>query len=302
MPVSAADTRLDALRTPEGAFTMVALDQRESLREMFPPGPGGELADDAMLVDFKAVATRTLSPLASGMLLDHPFGVPGRSRPEALDAGCGLLLAADRLHSTRGVGVVSTDLDPAIDDAYVVEARADALKYLVIWRRGDDAFRPQLDAFLQLAARTGLPTFVEGIVRPPLGEQWRSTRDRFDAILEAADDLSRAASVYKAEIPGYVAHDLSQVEAEARMMTDTIDVPWVVLSNGVNREDFADAVASACSGGADGFLAGRAIWADTVADPDPAASMADRSVARLEKLATLVADARESAVPKERVR
>ncbi|WP_308797892.1 hypothetical protein [Agromyces silvae] len=302
MPASAADTRLEALRSPEGAFTMVALDQRESLREMFPPGPDGELVDDAALAEFKAAATRTLSPLASGMLLDHPLGVPGRFRPAALAAGCGLLLAADRLHSARGVGVMSTDLDPAIDAAYVSHVRADALKYLVIWRRGDDDFRADLEAFLNLASRAGLPTFIEGIVRPPLGEQWRSTRDRFDAILEAANDLSRDASVYKAEVPGYVAQDVSGVEAEAKVLTETIDVPWVVLSNGVERDDFADAVAAACAGGADGFLAGRAIWADTVSDPDPAASMAERSVARLETLKALVADARRGSLAEDPIR
>jgi len=288
MPASPPDPRLEPLRTEQGDYAMVALDQRESLREMFPPLADGALVDDATLVAFKGDATRVLSPFASGMLLDHPLGTGGVGRPVVLAEHCGLLLAADRLHSVRGAGVTASALDTDLTRDVVQELRADALKYLVIWRRDDDGFRSDLAAFHALAEATGLPTFVEGIVRPPVGEEWRSPRDRFDAIQEAARDLSRGAGVYKAEVPGYSPGDLDSVESEAGELSTGIDVPWVVLSNGVAQADFPGAVAASRAGGAAGFLAGRAVWSDTVADPDPATALAERSVARLHALKDIV--------------
>lgn len=287
------DARLAALRTPDGDFAMVALDQRESMREMLPTGGGGELAGDERLSDFKSAAAAILGPHASGVLLDHPLGAPGPHRPAHLSESTGLLLAADELHSVRGAGVVSSSLDPAVTAELARGVGADALKYLVIWRRGDDSFRDSLEQFHALAGVAGLPTFVEGIVRPAHDGTWASPRDRFDAIQEAALDLARGASVYKAEVPGYRPGELGEVEAESRQLTAAIGIPWVVLSNGVERSDFVGAVAASCAGGAHGFLAGRAIWSDVVAEPDAAAALRSRSVDRVNELRSTVRAARE---------
>ena len=61
-----------------------------------------------------------------------------------------------------------------------------------------------------------------------------------------------------------------------------------MLSQGVPVDKFANAVEIACRNGASGFLAGRAIWADTVREPDYAAAIRTRSVARLKDLIAIV--------------
>jgi sulfofructosephosphate aldolase len=66
----------------------------------------------------------------------------------------------------------------------------------------------------------------------------------------------------------------------------TVPVPWVVLSQGVTIEDFPQAVRTACAAGASGFLAGRAIWSDTLSDPSPL--LRSRAVDRLKRLAEVV--------------
>ncbi len=67
-----------------------------------------------------------------------------------------------------------------------------------------------------------------------------------------------------------------------------IPVPWVVLSQGVARDDFPAAVRAACRAGASGMLAGRAIWSDLVGSAEPAAGLRARSVPRLRRLAAIV--------------
>ncbi len=284
-----------ALEAPGGGFTMVALDQRESLRRMFPLVHGAE-ADDETLRAFKRAAIRVLSPLASAVLLDRPLAVP-ETRPAELADGCALILAADVLEQPPGEPVVSTSLDPLVTAEFARAVGAAALKLLVIWRDdGSEAEREALvRSFLAIAEAAGVASLVEGVVRPPSGEHWAAHAERHEAIVRAAAELSSyGGTIYKAEVPGYVPGDLSLVREEALRVSAAIGGPWVVLSNGVAQPDFLDAVRESVRGGASGFLAGRAIWADTVREADPVAALEQRSTARLRELARIVSSARGS--------
>jgi sulfofructosephosphate aldolase len=154
------------------------------------------------------------------------------------------------------------------------------LKLLVIWR--DDAERPRrlelARRFVAHAAEHGLLSVLEAIVRAD---------DREAAIVEAARELASVGpSLYKVEVPFRGRGD--GVTATCRAIDAVVDVPWVVLSNGVELDDFPAAVEAACRGGASGFLAGRAIWSDLVGEADPEAALRERSVPRLERLAAIV--------------
>lgn len=282
---------LAPLRTQDGGFAMVALDQRESLRRMFPLVDGAEVGDDA-LREFKSTATRVLSPLAPAVLLDRPYAVTD-ARPAELAPSCGLILAADVLEQPPGRPVLTTWLDEVVTPEFVARVDAVALKFLVIWRDGVEvAERADLvGRFVALAREAGVASLVEGIVRPADADEWTDTAARHEAILAAAAELSAlGGDIYKAEVPGYVPGDLGLVEEHAKRLTEVVPGPWVVLSNGVERPDFADAVRASCAGGASGFLAGRAIWADTVAEADHEAALTERSTRRLQDLTRIVAE------------
>jgi sulfofructosephosphate aldolase len=65
-----------------------------------------------------------------------------------------------------------------------------------------------------------------------------------------------------------------------------------VLSNGVAAQDFAQGVKLCCENGASGFLAGRAIWADSAAKADPREELKRESVPRMQNLVSIVTAAR----------
>jgi sulfofructosephosphate aldolase len=291
----ATDEPTAPLESAEGGFAMLALDQRESLRQMFPLVDGREAGDDA-LRRFKATATRVLSPLASAVLLDRPFAVTD-ARPDSLDPLSSLILAADVLDQPPGQGVVATHLDPAVTPEFIGRVGAVAVKFLVIWRpdgAGDERAR-LVRSFLDVARSARVPSLVEAIVRPADGEEWDGADARHAAILQAAREVSTlGGTIYKAEMPGYLPGDLSRVRDHAERMSEIVPGPWVVLSNGVDQPDFAPGVREACLGGADGFLAGRAIWGDTVADPDTLGALTRRSADRLRTLTAIVAEALRS--------
>lgn len=282
--------KLAPLASDDGLFSMLALDQRESLRGMLAGAESAAAITDEALVAFKDLAKGILTPHATAVLLDRHFGLNGEPN-HGIAPGCSLMLAADILHQVPGQPVDSTEFDSAVTPAMIEQTGAVALKLLVMWRADESVAQRSaiVEPFLRLATDADVAAVVEGIVVPPAGGFGPGERDA--AILAAAKELSEGADLYKAQVPGYAPGDTTQVREAAVRVSETIDTPWVVLSNGVAAEDFASAVEEACRGGASGFLAGRAIWADTTSETDRRAALEQRSVQRLERLRSVVRDA-----------
>jgi sulfofructosephosphate aldolase len=261
---------------------MVAMDQRESLRAMLgahSPAP----VPDSDLTKFKLAVATELGRHASGFLIDRTYGFDQVLTDRLLPPTCGLILAADRLrHPPEGGPVVDTTIDEEINPAHVRERGVVAMKLLVVWRPDADRDKRLTMAaeFVRRCAEAGLLSILEGVVRP------RSDLDFDQLQIEAAAELgSLRPSLYKAQVPRRGIDEVAVGRVCERIST-AIPVPWVVLSQGVSIADFPAAVRTACHAGASGFLAGRAIWSDTLADPTPL--LRSRAVDRLKRLAELV--------------
>lgn len=284
--------RLRRLARPSGAFAMVALDQRESLRTMLATARGTETASDADLTAFKVMAARALSPFASAVLIDVEFGLEAVRAAGAIAPGCGLIVAADRLVQRPGGPVEDTDVDEAVLADDEIAAIADAYKLLVIWRPGGEARRAGVvGRFVDGCRRRGRAAIVEGIVRGPNGGP--PEPDGHAALVrDAAVELAGfGPDLYKAEVPTLGAANDDEIRQAAVAITDAIRCPWVVLSNGTPAERFDTAMLAACRGGASGFLAGRAIWTASLAARDPVEHLETIAAPRLARLARAVDDA-----------
>jgi sulfofructosephosphate aldolase len=277
VPTTAAT---DVLRDARGAFSMLAIDQRGSLREMLSAGRADAVDDDAV-VRFKIAVVRSLSPFASAVLVDRQFGADA-----AAAAACPVILAADLLsQSVPGAPVDRAALDEQVDAEVVARFGAKALKMLVPWTPDTRAHSIELSGrFMELCRRLGLPGIVEGVVRPADLASW-SDAERDDAIAVTAADLgSTGPDLYKGEVPSYGLADHDATVTAARRITDSLDCPWVVLSSGVTAARFPAAVAACREAGASGFLAGRAIWADAITAEDQDGFLRSTSVERLKRL------------------
>lgn len=284
------DQHLAALTTEQGRFAMVALDQRESLRAMFPRTESGAYVDDEVLRAFKAVGSRLLSPHASGLLLDRGLGLPS-GRPEGFDPNCGLIVAADVLHQETGEALRYSSIDSTITPGFLRQVGASAVKFLVLWHRGHGAEERErlVTEVAGLAREAGVLSLVEGIVRPDDDSTWNSDEERHAAILDAAEEISSyGVDVYKAEVPGYVDGDVSLVREHSERVTEIVGGKWVVLSNGVRQEEFPDALREAVAGGASGFLAGRAVWLNIVGAERQPEAFENLGLPQFERLATIV--------------
>jgi sulfofructosephosphate aldolase len=277
---------LDLLARPSGTFAMVAMDQRESLRTML--AEEGHPADDAALTAFKLEVAAVLAPLASAFLIDRHYAFADLVRERSLPPSCGLILAADALTQPPGGAVEDTEIDLAADPGRARRDGVVALKLLVIWKRdGQEARREEMaHRFVALCRDAGLLSVLEPVAVPAPGQ---TGFDLDAAILDAASALGPAGpSLYKAQVPRRGRGEPAELVAACERLDARLSRPWVVLSNGVEAADFPYAVEAACRAGASGMLAGRALWRDALATPDPAEALRTRSADRLRRLGETV--------------
>jgi sulfofructosephosphate aldolase len=225
---------------------------------------GFDDSDERMRM-FKTAVARQLAPHASGFLIEPRFVEDVRPFVPR-----GLILAVDVLQQERG-GVVE---DTSLDEVDTVPDGVVALKLLVIWR--DDERRRErvemCERFVALAERHRVLSVLEPVVRD----------DRL--IVDAARELGATRpSLYKCQAPRE-----GDIVARCEEITRVLPVPWVVLSQGVPRDEFPQAVEDACRGGARGFLAGRALWTNTLEADHPSQLLRTQSVERLLELIELV--------------
>lgn len=287
---SATNTDLSSIARESGALAMVAMDQRESLRTMFDAAGAGRPADDVLL-GFKLDVAAELGPLASGFLIDRHYGYPEVRDRNLLPASTGLILAADALTQQDGGPVEETALDDVVCSPDFDIAGVAAIKLLIIWRRDEHRQRrvELARSFISAAAERGVLSVLEPVVRATPGELDDGTWDADAAIIEAASELSPLGqSLYKVQVPLAGAGNSAEQRAASERLAAAITGPWVVLSQGVERERFLPAVEAACRAGASGFLAGRALWSDIVGVDDVPTALREISVPRLRALIDVV--------------
>lgn len=275
---------LAPLRRPSGAFAMLAVDQREALRNMLAEHTDRPVIDDDVR-DFKLTAARILTPHASAVLIDRQFALDAAIEQGVIHDTCGLIGSADHFESAHGELVGAVTIDRLVD-AYDLKRRgAAALKLLVLYRPDEDpAERGEMTReFIAICRDAGLASIIEPVSRAPIsGGEW----DWNEGVHRAAEELgSLGADLYKAEMPLRGVGDEAVLRAECARLNAAIAGPWVILSSGVAPDSFPEAVRVACGAGASGFLAGRAVWAPSLGADDVVADLEVNAVARLQRLA-----------------
>jgi sulfofructosephosphate aldolase len=283
---SSAAPGLVALARPSGAFAMLAIDQRESLRTLLV-GAGGSGDDDTVRA-FKVSVVRALSPLASAMLIDREFGLPAVAGTGVVAPGCGLIVAVDRFVQAPGAPLEWSDLDRDAMTEALVEQGARALKFLVVWRPDQPASRrtDMAAEFVERCRALGLVSVLEGLVQVPGGGLGQ---EMDDAIQAAAEELGRVGpDLYKTHVPTHGNGTADEIVAASVRISAALPCPWVVLSAAVPVDRFPHAVEAACKGGASGFLSGRGVWGPSIAASDPDTDLMTAARTRFERLVPIV--------------
>ena len=250
----------------DGTFAIIAMDQRNTLRRMFDAV--GEEATPEVMAQAKVDVAANLSPGATGLLLDPDFGVPAVRESGQLASTCGLLVAAEPSDRGNYNGEPRAHRIEEQNGRWVLDQGGDAVKFLVQVNALRQAAPGEPDlvaealevvrAVVEDCQAAGIPSVIENLVYTLPGDEPLAGEAKSEAIVESAASLSDLGmDLLKLEYPG---------SAQAcKQLADRINVPWAVLSAGVDFEEFTNVLKVSCDdGGASGFIAGRALWKESI--------------------------------------
>lgn len=303
MPVSNNDTdtiqsekrlALDRLSGADGRFSMLAVDQRQSLRRMVARATGGEpeeVAADRLSLIKKMVVAST-SDLGTAVLLDPEYGYPDAVQAASDDVGV-LMSAEVSGYEATEQGARRSCLLSEWDPERMKECGASGVK-LLIWHHTEapEAVQRHQEKIVETVGRqceaAQLPFLLE-VKTYPLGggrngtledrqaeqyaqakpdlvihgaEMYSAPRFKVDLLkLEFPVDIKHAAPYqHKTFGQGPVLFTMQEVHDACKRLNRAAGVPWVLLSAGVSLDEFLEVVQLAGESGASGFLCGRTIW------------------------------------------
>ena len=279
---------LSSIANSDGVFSIVAMDQRNTLKKMFA-AVGVTATDDDMMQAKIAVAS-ALSKSGSGILLDPTWGVPAVNQNDILPASCGLLIAAENPDRGNFNGEPRPTKMPGQDAAWVKSLGGQAVKVLVSMHPGRvrNAGEPDLTSETVELVRSivadckaqGIPSVIENLIYPLPNAEPLTDEQKENLIVESAILLNETKpDLLKLEFP--------ITERGCKRLADSLTVPWAVLSAGVAFEQFKKAIILSCdAGGASGFIAGRSIWKEAIgmSKVEQDKFLTSTAVARLEEL------------------
>jgi len=259
---------LQQLANEKGIMAICALDHRGSLMKMLNEEHPESVSYQAV-VDFKLDLSQSLAPHASAILLDPIYGAGQAIAAGVLPKNAGLLVSLEKSGYSGGAEARITDLLPGWSIRKVKKMGATGAKLLLYYRPDGDVAKKQLDTVKRLAddcLAEDMPFVVEPVsykVGKAEAAPQNFAKVKPQLVIETAKQITGLPiDVLKAEFPA----DLKYEKDEGRLLdfchqlNKASQVPWVILSAGVNFELFHREVKLACQAGASGFLAGRALW------------------------------------------
>ena len=259
---------LQQLANGKGILAMAALDHRGSLRKMLDEKRPGNVGYQTM-VDFKLDLCRVLAPHASAILLDPVYGAGQAIAAGVLPKSTGLLVSLEESGYSGQPEARITDLLPDWSVRKIKRMGATGAKLLLYYRPDVDVAKRQLNTVEKLAAdciEQDMPFVVEPMsyrVETTESNPQDFARIKPQLVVETAKQItSLPIDVLKAEFPADLEYDKdkSRLLDSCHQLNEASQVPWVLLSAGVNFDLFYQEVEVACRAGASGFLAGRALW------------------------------------------
>jgi tagatose-1,6-bisphosphate aldolase len=248
-----------------GAMMVIACDQRGGMRSLLASDPAEQAGiTDAMLGETKSDIVQYLANEASSVLLDPLCAVPKVVDEGVLARDVALIIGLDASgFDLSPQGYRLSRLVPAVDARRVRELGGTGGK-IMVYLRSDrpEANTHNIGILRQCIAdftREDLLLVVEFLTYELPGESREDYRARIPELVLGGTRicLDCGAKVLKLPYPG-------SAEACAGVSRLTGEIPWAVLSAGVDQETFLKQVEIAMRNGASGVIAGRALWKDCI--------------------------------------
>ncbi|WP_246191170.1 tagatose-bisphosphate aldolase [Aureimonas leprariae] len=283
---------------PDGAMMVIACDQRGGMRTLLASDPEAQarIGND-VLGHTKADITRYLASQASCVLVDPVCAVPHLVDDAVLARDTALLIGLDASGwDTSPEGYRLSKLVEGVDARRVRALGGTGGKIMVYLRSDTPAANTHNIAILEQTiadfAREDLLLVVEFLTYALEGESAEEYKAKIPELIQGGSRicLELGSKVLKIPYPG-------SAESCAAVTALAGDVPWAVLSAGVDHETFLGQVETAMRNGASGVIAGRSLWKDCISLDRAETRMRLETVAvpRLRQIQAAIARHREPA-------
>lgn len=247
------------------AMMVIACDQRGGMRQALMSDPAVQKTiSNAMLGETKADITRYLARHAGCVLVDPICAVPQLVDDWEIDRATGLLIGIDASGwDTSPEGYRISVMVEGVRARRVRELGGTGGKIMIYLRSDTPAANmanlATLDAAVEDFAREDLLLVVEFLTYQLEGESKADYAAKTAELIEGGSRLclEHGAKVLKIPYPG-------SAEACAAITRLAGEVPWAVLSAGVDHATFLGQVETAMAAGASGVIAGRSLWKDCI--------------------------------------
>jgi tagatose 1,6-diphosphate aldolase len=261
--------RLQQTAGSKGTFYIAAIDHRDPLRRSLEKESPKCKSNEA-LTSLKRDIVRHLAPATSAVLLDPETSAGQCVTDGSVPGDTGLIIALDT-GSTGDPLNRTTSLVEGWSVEKTVRMGASGVKMLLYYHPHAPQTEERESLVRKVAwdcAQYNIPFFLEPLSyasddqnKPLPPEQKRNV------VIETARRLvPLGVDILKAEFPVDVntEPDENIWRDACKELTDTSEVPWVLLSAGVSYDTFLKQVRVACEAGASGVMAGRAVWKEAV--------------------------------------
>ena len=272
-----------------GRILVVAMDQRNSMKQLIE---GIDEAGPNDLINAKLDLVAHLGNEAPALLLDPTTVIPQVIDEGVLSRDTALMVGMDAPGYAPGdSGLRKRALVEGVDAARVRAVGGDVAKMNVYMRpdkEGLDSHPARIiREVVEDCAANDVLVAIEILTYPFDDETPEAYQAKAPELVAQAAAIARecGAPLMKLQYPGSL--------VGCRAVTDALgDIPWAVLSAGVDHETFIQNLRVSLEGGAAGAIAGRSLWKDCLrADRSAtAATLRQRAVPRLRELQAALAE------------
>lgn len=234
--------------TKENKYLMLALDHRGSFKRMINPENPQE-ADKDEIIQMKHDIIASVADQFSGTLIDPTYGLPAYKRVDNNQRP--FLLSSEKSGYQETEGGRKTEIKYSA--LQLKNLGANGVKLLLYVNPFNEAFSDQVEVgrkVLNDAQENDMPLFLELVTYEEEGQ------DKADLIIKSLEMFlseSIKPDVFKLEYPG--------TAGSCRQISELLgETPWILLTRGAKYDVFKEYLQIASTNGADGFLAGRALW------------------------------------------
>ncbi len=297
---------LQQLTSPDGIFTICAMDHRGSLQRMIDRKNPESVTYNEM-VKRKLELCSILGKHATAVLLDPLYGAVQCIDAGVLPKSAGLLVSIESSGYGGGDEGRITELLEDWGVEKIKRMGASAVKILLYYRPDLKALSGKqlriVNRIAKQCIKYDIPFLVEPVSYPvssEVGKPEQFAKLKPGLVIETAGQITALPiDVLKAEFPADIRYekDKGKMTDLCRKLDAASATPWVILSAGVDFDSFYQQVEIACRGGASGFLGGRAIWQEGMPIADTKERVKFISTVAVDRLKRLTEVAEKYATP-----